>query len=77
MDLMPSPTTDAKATTYHNAFSLAASMLTRQYRMHPDISAFPSAEFYGGRLVNDDSVALDRALDLRQLTAALRAVRAF
>ena len=32
-------------------------LLTIQYRMHADIMAFPSGEFYGGELVADDSVA--------------------
>lgn len=27
-------------------------MMNVQYRMHPDISAFPSKEFYGGRLID-------------------------
>ena len=31
-------------------------LLTFQYRCHPSISLYPSKEFYGGRLVNDDSV---------------------
>ena len=32
-------------------------LLTTQYRMHADIMAFPSAEFYGSELVADASVA--------------------
>ncbi len=32
-------------------------LLTVQYRMHADIMAFPSAEFYGGELVAHESVA--------------------
>jgi ATP-dependent RNA/DNA helicase IGHMBP2 len=32
-------------------------LLTIQYRMHAAVMAFPSAEFYGGELVADDSVA--------------------
>ena len=29
---------------------LQAMMLTRQYRMHPQLAAFPSSHFYGGKL---------------------------
>jgi senataxin len=32
-------------------------MLDRQYRMHPEISLFPSAEFYEGKLVDGDDMA--------------------
>ncbi|KAH6662222.1 helicase SEN1 [Plectosphaerella plurivora] len=32
-------------------------MLDRQYRMHPQISAFPSLEFYEGKLVDGDDMA--------------------
>ena len=28
-------------------------LLDRQYRMHPDLAAFPSAKFYGGRVTSD------------------------
>ena len=36
-----------------------ASLLTLQYRMHPALSAFPSAQFYGGQL-RDAVAAADR-----------------
>jgi hypothetical protein len=29
-------------------------MLNTQYRMHPDISVFPSRQFYGGGLLNGE-----------------------
>ncbi|KAL3303993.1 helicase sen1 [Colletotrichum asianum] len=32
-------------------------MLDRQYRMHPEISRFPSLEFYEGKLVDGDDMA--------------------
>lgn len=32
-------------------------LLTRQYRMHPDIARFPSTYFYGGKLVQDAQLA--------------------
>ncbi|TDZ34209.1 Helicase SEN1 [Colletotrichum spinosum] len=32
-------------------------MLDRQYRMHPEISLFPSIEFYEGKLVDGDDMA--------------------
>lgn len=32
-------------------------LLDTQYRMHPDISAFPSASFYDGRLLDGDDMA--------------------
>jgi regulator of nonsense transcripts 1 len=35
-------------------------MLNVQYRMHPDIAAFPSAQFYGNKLENSKSVLNDR-----------------
>ena len=34
----------------------AVQLLSLQYRMHPDISAFPSSYFYGGRLANGPNV---------------------
>ena len=39
-------------------------MLQIQYRMHPSISSFPSAQFYGGSLLDGVSAA-DRASDVR------------
>ncbi|GAB7346709.1 hypothetical protein MBLNU459_g1824t4 [Dothideomycetes sp. NU459] len=35
----------------------AVHLLDTQYRMHPDISAFPSATFYEGRLLDGDNMA--------------------
>lgn len=32
-------------------------LLDTQYRMHPEISRFPSKEFYGGRLIDGDGMA--------------------
>ena len=32
-------------------------LLDRQYRMHPDLAAFPSAKFYGGRVASDPAPA--------------------
>lgn len=34
----------------------AVQLLSLQYRMHPDISVFPSSYFYGGRLANGPNV---------------------
>jgi ATP-dependent RNA/DNA helicase IGHMBP2 len=39
-------------------------LLTVQYRMHADIMGFSNAEFYGGALVADESVAGHRLCDL-------------
>eukprot|EP00667_Euglena_gracilis_P003421 EG_transcript_3429 len=36
-----------------------AMLLRIQYRMHPEIAAFPSAHFYNGRLINGPSVLAD------------------
>jgi senataxin len=36
-------------------------LLTRQYRMHPDIARFPSTYFYGGKLVQDPQLARSTA----------------
>ena len=36
-------------------------MLTVQYRMHPQISAYPSAQFYGARIENDPAISADRS----------------
>lgn len=35
----------------------AVHLLDTQYRMHPDISSFPSASFYDGRLLDGDGMA--------------------
>ncbi|KAI8470873.1 MAG: putative DNA helicase [Monoraphidium minutum] len=43
------------------AMGLEPMLLDTQYRMHPEIAAFPSAAFYGGRLKNAVSAA-DRPL---------------
>ncbi len=32
-------------------------VLNQQYRMHPDIAAFPAAEFYANALLNGEAVA--------------------
>jgi len=41
----------------------AVSLLTVQYRMHPDIMQFPSEWFYGGRLTAAPQLGLRSALD--------------
>lgn len=46
-----------------------ARKLTVQYRMHADIMAFPSAEFYDGELVADESVVGHRLADLTGVRA--------
>ena len=38
------------------ALGAEATLLSVQYRMHPEIRAFPSSAFYDGRLVDSDSV---------------------
>lgn len=38
------------------AVGTPALMLTEQYRMHPDVRAFPSSFFYQGRLTDSASV---------------------
>ena len=40
---------------------LSVQLLSLQYRMHPDISAFPSSYFYGGRLANGPNVLQENA----------------
>lgn len=57
----------------HPLLSLASIMLTQQYRMHPDISAFPSRMFYGGRL-QDAIAASDRDLPALKMAAAMEKV---
>lgn len=37
----------------------AVQLLSLQYRMHPDISAFPSSYFYGGKLANGPNVMIE------------------
>jgi ATP-dependent RNA/DNA helicase IGHMBP2 len=44
-------------------------LLTVQYRMHTEIMNFSSAEFYGGQLTADASVAAHRLCDLPHVTA--------
>ena len=44
-------------------------LLSVQYRMHTDIMGFSNAEFYGGALVADGSVAGHRLCDLPGVTA--------
>ncbi|PNG93948.1 Regulator of nonsense transcripts 1, partial [Tetrabaena socialis] len=45
------------------ASGISPMLLDTQYRMHPAISAFPSAFFYGGRL-KDGVVAADKPAPL-------------
>lgn len=40
-----------------NNFPDAVHLLDTQYRMHPDISSFPSATFYDGKLLDGDNMA--------------------
>lgn len=47
----------------------ASRLLTVQYRMHADVMGFSNAEFYGGRLVADASVAGHRLCDLPGVAA--------
>jgi predicted DNA helicase len=46
-----------------------ARLLTVQYRMHESIMGFSNAEFYGGQLVADESVAGHRLCDLAGVRA--------
>ncbi|KAI1005560.1 putative ATP-dependent helicase [Podosphaera aphanis] len=38
-------------------YSKDVHLLNTQYRMHPEISIFPSREFYGGKLIDGDNMA--------------------
>ncbi|KAJ1448768.1 P-loop containing nucleoside triphosphate hydrolase protein [Pelagophyceae sp. CCMP2097] len=38
-----------------------AFMLTKQYRMHPELNEYSSSRFYGGRVLTDRSVAQERS----------------
>lgn len=46
-------------------------MLNTQYRMHPDISKFPSKQFYGGGLLNGAVGLLSGSSSTLQYTVAV------
>lgn len=50
-----------KGTLKYDKLAFARQMLSTQYRMHPDISAFPNRQFYNNKLINGGS-ALQRRL---------------
>lgn len=55
---------------------LAAVLLDTQYRMHPDIAAFPVGHFYDGRLRNGANTPGERAGGVRWVTPAQQHVAA-